>query len=262
MSGTTVVQKRNIEMLDIIRADVQMRYEAGFAWVNAASAMLMLPNLRAGWTFASSDENGHVYDISGQGRIITNHNVVPFYKLALCNYADFTPASSHYFSRVDEAGLDILNGFTILSWVWFDVLGVAYAIGGKWLSAGNQRSYLLYKGVGNNIEFYISSLGTAASTISVISASTITTSKPHFVAGRFNPSTELAVFLDNEKTISVAGIPAAIFNSTAEYDVGAYENGTVAFIDGRITLMALCATELTDAQIFSFYHWTRPLFGK
>src|SRR4030042_5924133 len=86
------------------------------------SIHLQLSGLRGYWPMSSVNENGNSYDLSGQGRVLTNNNTVPFGIYDLLPYADFTPGSSEYFSRPDEAGLVISGALTIGCWAWLDTL--------------------------------------------------------------------------------------------------------------------------------------------
>lgn len=89
----------NAEQVDALAAHFPRRTEPNFAWGNAMSLMQNLPMLRGLWGFGSVDENGALIDQSGQGRLLSNNNTVPFGIEVLAPYADFASASSHFFDR-------------------------------------------------------------------------------------------------------------------------------------------------------------------
>ena len=104
---------------------------------------------------------------------------------------------------------------------------------------------------------FISNDGTA--TTGVTSTVLCTTGTWYFVVGRFTPSTELAVFVNQTSTTTGAGIPASIFNSTTALNIGGL-NGTV-LLNGRAALVFLCANALGDDLISSLFQSSRVLFS-
>lgn len=257
------VQIRNSEMVDLLRPDFFARYEPNAAWVHAGAA-LQLPQLRGYWPMSSVDENGDPYDLSGQGRVLTNNNAIPFAWYNLFPYADFTPGSTHYFSRADEAGLDILGEITFGGWFWLDTLAPGTNMGliGKFNTVGNQRAYLLtFSDAGNVFQVYISSLGTAASTLGLSHTATLSASTWYHVVGRFTPNTELSIFVDGIEVSTAAAVPAAIFNSNTSFEIGASDAGNNR-LDGRACQCFLCADDLDDVIIRSLFEQTRANFGK
>jgi hypothetical protein len=126
----------------------------------------------------------------------------------------------------------------------------------KYVTAGNQRSYLLRKTSGDVISLLVSTDGIAA----VAGGTTVVSvNNWYFIVGRFTPSTELATFVNGTKTTNLVGVPASIFNSTAAFDIGRY-NATNYFT-GSGCLCFLCATALSDTIIQALLARTRPLFG-
>ena len=90
----------------------------------------------------------------------------------------------------------------------------------------------------------------------------MTASNWYFVVGRFNPSTSLDIIVNGTKVSNVAGIPATLFNSTANFIVMAYNNGLAATRnDGKTSLCFLCAAYLDDVVVDALFAQTRALFG-
>lgn len=259
-------QIRNSEMVELLRPDFFARYEPNASMVHAGLHM-QLPQLRGYWPFSSVDENGDVYDLSGQGRVLTNNNTVPFAWYNLFPYADFTAATPHYFSRLDEPGTSITGAITLGGWFWLDSLatGANQGLISKWDTTGaiNERSYLLYlDDATNTLRFFVSSLGTAASSVSVTSTATIAINTWYHVAARYNPNTLMSIFVDGVQTDLAAGVPAAIFNSAVcAFEIGSYNVGAIP-MDGRACQCFLCADDLDSVFVKTLYEQTRANFGK
>lgn len=258
-----VKQIRNDSMVNLLKADFFSRYEPNAALVHAG-LHLQLPQLRGYWPFSSVNENGNAYDLSGQGRTLTNNNAVPFTWYNLLPYANLTPGSTHYFSRADEAGLDITGGLTLGGWFWLDTLasGGNQTLISKWLALGDQRSYLLYlDDATNTLVFNITSLGTAATIVGITSTTLPAINTWYHVVGRFISSTTVSIFVDGVKTDNAAGVPAAIHSGSAAFEIGSTSGGANR-LDGRACQCFVSAAGFDDVIIWSAYQQTRANFGK
>lgn len=224
-----------------------------------------LPGMRGLWTAASIDQAGLVFDRSGQGRSLTMvgnptvndyNNLVPFW--------DYD--GNDYHSRVDEAGLDItgtettiktaLRGLTLGGWFWFDRLATVEGLIAKHAAAPNAQ-YQLIAQADNTFRMLVSLDGTATTTVS--STNTHGIDSWYFVVGRFDPSAELAVFVNDTSTINTTSIPASIFNGTGGLNIGA--QATLNPMDGRCALAFLCAAKLSDNLIKHLFTSSRVVFG-
>lgn len=258
------VQIRNDQAMDLWAGDYQPRYEPNFALANAVSTFMMLQNLRGLWLYSSVDNANNVYDASGQGRTVGPGTAPTFGTDGLMPYASFNGAvGSQYLTRVDEAGLDITGGLTIITWVKFAAgsTGANTGLVSKFVAAANQRSYLLYKSNANSLAFVTSVDGIATVTISDAAAN-YTTSYWLYVAGRFTPSTNNDLFVGNNGTLNPYTQPnanATTFNSNSALDIGRYNAAN--YLAGNIALTALCATNLSDAVIRNAWEQTRAGFG-
>lgn len=232
-------------------------------WGLTISSFLAIPGLVGFWPMSSVQRStGSVYDVSGQGRTLTyNGNPTYNHYNSIIPYIDLD-GTGDYLSRADEADIDILGtetiynssvrGLTVGGWFRRDN---AETLMSKWLTTGNQRSWLL----GYN-SFIVDPLGTFVSSVSVAMTTTPNTATWYFAVGRFDPSSELAIFHNNEKTPNITSIPASIFNSSAGLVIGAREGPTNLF-DGQACLCFLSANMLSDALIGSLFHQSRVLFG-
>ena len=267
------IQIRNDESAALNSADLQLRYESGFAWRTACSMYQALTGLRGFWPMSAFESGGNAFDQSGNGRTLT-YNGNPVYGSGVDTSGGLAPwlrfdGTGDYLSRTDEAGLDILGtetyvnvpGLTMGGWFRPEDDASDDVLMGKWSAAAGNFSYLLgaYGTVaGDPVRFYMSDDGTNTSVVT--SASGYTTNTWYFVACRFNDADtgeELAIWLNNEKT-TAASARAAIFNGNADFQIGAASGA--ALFTGRASMCFLCAAALADATVWAIYQHTRALF--
>lgn len=260
------VQKRNDAMVNLLRADFQGRYEPQFALANAQSLFISLPGLRGQWFMSGTDSGGDVFDISGVGKTLTNNNTVTFDNDSLVPYAQFVAANSEYLERADEADLDISgieafivnNGLTLGGWFYHDTIGTNQGNLTKWGDSG-ARAYILFTHTTGTVRFAISDDGGAASTAGA-GSTIIAANVWHFHVGRFIPSSEVAVFVNNVKT-TVATARASIFNSSASFRIGSSNDASPRQLNGRAAFCFLCASALPDFMISNLFHQTKAIFN-
>lgn len=257
-------QKRNSELVDILRPDFQARYEPNFAWGNIASGILLMQGLRGFWPMSSIDGAGDCTDISGQGRTLTNNSTL-FDLSGLIPNAFFNGTAGRL-SRADEAGLDIIGteayiaadkrGFCMGGWFRPNsVAGTTYLMSKR--AAAGQISYYLRITAGV-FQFVVSVDGTALTAVPSTIAPAISTW--YYVDCRFNPSTSLDIYVNGTLDQQLVAVPASIFNSNAAFQISGY-SGATALYSGRASLCYLGAayqTQLMPPVIFSA---SRAMFG-
>ena len=264
------IQKRNDEMVNLLSADFQKRYESAFAWRTACSMYQALTGLRGFWPMSALASGGNAYDLSGNNRTLT-YNGNPVYDFdGLAPYIRFD-GTGDYLSRNDEAGLSITGaetylaaghrGLTLGGWFRPEDDTNAQMLIDKFYTAGQYGYTLQARGdVANDlVTFSISDDGTNFTTCN--SSVGYTTNIWNFVAGRFNDSdtgAELAVWLNDTMTTQ-ASARASIFDGTDNFAIGGHANGTNLFT-GRASMCFLCAAPLADATIWAIYQLTRALF--
>lgn len=259
-------QVRNNEMVNLLRADFQARYEPNFAAVNAIPAYTLMSGVRGFWPFSSVDSSVNLIDLSGQARNCTNNNTPTFNVYGLMPYATFN-GSNQKFTRADEAGLDILGneaypvatkkGLTVCAWMRINSFGAGYSgIVTKYNTTPAQSTFFLGTNSGgpNTIEWIINS----GSNYYFPTAITGTTTRWYFVCGRFSPSADVSLFV-NGTWSSTAVAPATVNNSAAALEIGAAPG--LNYFNGDITLVALYANYLSNTQVSFLYDQTRAGFG-
>lgn len=229
-----------------------------------------LPGLIGFWPMSSIQRSsGNAYDLSGQGRTLT-YNGNPTYNI----YNDLVPyidldGTGDYLSRANETDLRVLGtetiyasaarGLTMGGWFWFDNLGgVARGLMSKNLGSTNQRSYLLLTNADNNIWAQVSVDGIVGTIFDT--GITPSTGQWYNIIFRFVPSTSMDIYINGTKYTYTTSIPASIFNSTANFEIGSYNGGTNN-LDGRASLCFLCANALPDSLIALKFRRERGLFG-
>lgn len=251
-----VTAARRIERLERALRDQSMRHTSGYSPGDAIATALAFPELRAFWAFSSINEAGAAIDLSGQGRTLTNNGGAGRSATASgVPYAGFN-GSSQYFSRADEAGLDITGGLTIGGWFYPGTLDASVrGLIVKWTAAGDQRSYQLYY---NNAatSFGVSSDGSAG-TIATANGTAMAVGTWNFVMGRFFPSTNVAVIVNDVLTANETSIPASIHSSSAPFEIGRQ----AAYFGGFAALCFVCASTLPLAIMHYYFRITRGLFG-
>ena len=257
---------RNDEAFNRLLSEFQQTNDGSFAWESAISAAMYLPALRGLWPM-SSWGTSLVYDLSGNVLSLTNSGAQADASNGNIPCANFASAGSDRLYRSDEAALDILGteayvtsayrGLTMGTWLRATTSPADMMIMGKWAYSGNERSYNLRFNASSQPAAYISVDGTA-STIEAHSTAVVH-SEWHFVCMRFDPSANLAIWLDDNKEENTTSIPASINNSTADFEIASFNNGE-SYFDGRISLAFLCAAALSDAAVRRLYYRTRPAF--
>jgi len=176
---------------------------------------------------------------------------------------------SSYWSRADEAGLDITNGLTMGGWFYFDATASAIEfMMGKWTETGNVRSYGLRRDASGNIEALVSSNGTAET--SQTSTNTVAANTWVFAVLRYDPSTTLDVLIGKdggaggalEEDNNTSSIPSSINSAGADLSFGARDtSGTAAaFLTGRYGGFGFLSNAvLTDDHLNQLYAQTRRL---
>jgi len=251
---------RNAALIDSRSGEFQRSYDPNFAWKTSIAAIECLTGLRGLWPTSTFNEAGNAYDLSEQNRILT-YNGNPTYSYdGLAPYLALD-GTGDYLSRADEVGLDILGtetyvataerGLSMGIWVYPTAIGALQAIIGKWDAGGNQRSYLIDLTAGNVFRAHVSANGIADTLIA--STVTVAANNWYFVEMTYDPSARLAINVNGTITPNVAAIPAAIFNSNAQLNIGAQDNGGANLLTGKVSMAFLCAALHTDPMTQSVF---------
>lgn len=267
-----MTQPYNAQLVDQLATDFPKRLDSTYAWGQVVSGFDLTPGLIGLWGFGAVDENFRFTDASGQGRVVGqdtagNRPAPGTYGIApICT---FTRANSHFLYRANEAGLAITTALTIWTWVRFHApsTGQWTSLLAKW-GLSPHYGYILGKRNDDHLGFSISGTGADNITANADPADyNYAEDVWFFVAGRFTPSTEVAAFIGKagtgrfrwEKT--VAGVPAAIHDTPADFWMGATDAaGSENYFDGDLSIAGIAARALTDIEIQNLFSQSRPLF--
>lgn len=258
------MQKNNQENIDLLTTYFRRRSEPLYAWADVVGAYSMLPHLRGLWLFSSIDEAGNVYDASGQVRTLTDDNGLTYaVDPTLANVGVFDPANSDRLFRVTEPGLEITGGITfggVFKFASLPAEDVRYSLVSKQGAVGNY-GYSLYVETDNGetrIWFSISDDGTV---LQVCSGPTlVVVDQWYHVVARFDPGVEMATWQSGVEGQCDSAIPASIFNSTSDFEIGS-DNGGANFYDGMAGLIFVCASTLPEVLCEGLYWLAGSLFG-
>jgi len=163
---------------------------------------------------------------------------------------DFELGSTQFLDRADTASLSITGDMAIELWLKMetDIAATTHDLVRKFTTAGNARSYM-FRLNNDTIEFFTSSLGTAASTSSVNVAW-----NPDPAIGRwyhlalvYDASAGTADFYVNGilQGTQQSGLQTSIFDSAARFNLA----GAGDHLDGKLDEVRLWNTTRTQQQI-------------
>lgn len=263
------LQKRNSQLIDLLAGTFLKRNDPVAALAQLMGLYLSIPGLRGFWPGSGFGVDGSgtstFNDLSGNGlHLLANGNVQQQVN-GIAPRIRFVATASQYLSHPST---DVLNyrttnvtstyqGLTLGGWFYHLTDTVTRGYISKWRTAGNQRGYALLANASGVPSASVSSDGSAF--VSVIAGSAISIATWHFVAARFRPGQELALFVDGQKYTNTINIPSAIHASTADLTIGAH-NGA-SFFDGYAAFCFLAGTQVFDATINAIYSYGRHVFG-
>lgn len=267
--------KRRDELTTMLDGEYQRRHEPNFSISQSLSQHINIHGLRAYWPLIDAAPGVNYYDLGGQSRTLTATGNVFVREWATaqnhigCAYF----SGAQYLSRAD-AGFDVVGNETQYTAAyrgltlggWFQFAGAAAAIEmlmSKYNDGGaNQEAYALYRLATGELRFNVSTDG--FTNVIATTTATYAANTSYHVVARFDPSTELAVFVNGEKVAStVAGIPATLWTSTANFAIGASFTAGAAgnYFTGRARDCFVSANYLEDVYIRMLYQQTRAMFG-
>ena len=232
-------------------------------WLYAQSAIMALPGLVGFWPMSVFDSSGNPQDVSGHGHHLTLNGNLTFNQDGFLPYADFD-GTGDYFSRADEADFDIagdeshvgIPGLT-MGGLWYGKGAVRQVLMAKY-DDGSSESYRLTIEGDVRAVFYISDDGADVDSVKL---DTSVKDAWHLIVGRFDDAQtgeELKIWVDDGTATDSTSI-ASIFDSTADFTIGADDGGTVP-LTGYASLCFLCAAAVSDDAINELYRILSPLF--
>ncbi len=139
-----------------------------------------------------------------------------------------------------------IRGLTLGCWVMVD--SYPSIQGGICSKFGviTDYGYSLLVHTANEFRFIVSSNGSATFAADGIVPNL---GQWYFVAGRFTPSSEVALFVDGNKDVNTTAIPASINVSAQAFELGRYLVDNARILHGKVRDVFICASALSDALI-------------
>jgi len=231
------------------------------------SPIMALPGIRGAWPLSSFDDVGDAYDVSGQGRTLTNNNAVGYGYEGVIPYALFSDgAPPEYLSRADEPGLDVsgaeavvvpgAKGMTVGGLFYFESLGAdeQYCIA-KYVATDNGSWRIKIDNAASVVRGWVTNTGV---NYSCGLGLTLTTQTWNFIVLRFTPSTEIKLWVNTLTQKDTTGIPANIDGSACAFTIGADGVGDYG-LDGRASHAFYSACSLSDTIIEAMYYALRGI---
>ena len=273
-------------MIDILSSKFQDSSDPSFLHRIAVSKYLNLPGIRGFWgPGVRLDGAGSLFatDLSGNGNhfgwAVSASVIYP-----RLGHLDWYFDGARYGFLADAPIWDVLAteawiaypGLSAAAWICptrVVPFGTNEGILSKFLVAGNQRSWLMYRDntIANNLSVGISSDG--ANLYLFDHTKTIQKDVWQFVAFTYNPAAVLGepagvrIWVNDTMQYhaaadarGTAGFPASIFNSTAEFQAGCTNAATNPY-QGYLTDWFLCGNYLLESEIFNVFETTKTVFG-
>lgn len=259
------------------RIDALERLEMGDVMHRAVNAALTMPGVVGVWLGNLDRDvagsNPGVVDVTGTqiGMVKVNSAAIGIdSNRPYLHYMEF-PGTNEAFSIGSTSNNRItgtegimasgLAGLSFAAWAQFD--NAASAVEpyiSLWYESADLRGYRIHRNASGYIQFDVSSAGTAATVKSATHTTPTGSAEWVFTAGRFTPSTEMAVWRNLEKVTNTSSIPASIFQSSGDFRFGVQSQPGIS-IDGRVGFpLWLSIAAVPDSEIERFYYATAPIF--
>jgi hypothetical protein len=125
---------------------------------------------------------------------------------------------------------------------------------GKYWTSGNNRSYLMWLNIGDDtIRFLVSTDG--INNVVVTNTRTLVDNEWMWVAADWKPGVHLKLRVNGTVSTNTTSIPATIYNSTARFEIGTYNQSTSHRFDGMFSSMFLTASSLTGMWDYDADLW-------
>lgn len=182
---------------------------------------------------------------------LTHEGTVDQSNYGLAPYVAYDGSANY--SHRPAGALKAIDGLTCGG--WFQMTSGDFLMG-VWQTAANQIWRLFVNSSAPT--FAVSETG--ADSFSVASANVVA-GQWYFIAARYTPSEEIAIWCNDVKTIDTASIPSALYDSaTAEFTIGGDHAGA-NLLTGKAALCWISHVPLADNYLILLYHMQRRLFG-
>lgn len=251
--------------------------DASYAWRSTHALYPMLPGVVGFWPMSGIgreivQEVPYVLltNNSGQSHALRDLFYFPSGKTEIVGYAGLVPYVRCFgtdgYGRIGDLVLYSITGLephiiasqrglTFGAWVQFTNVGTAEGIMGK--DDGLIYSYYLERTADNYIRMVVYS-GTPSS---VTSSATVDDQGWYLVIGRWDPSTDMCLFVNGVKTRQAGG-PASLTDTAAAFCVGNLTQTAIGTAEKWISMAFICSLNLSDAICQNIWYQTKAMFGR
>lgn len=264
-------QQRNQQMVDLLTPDFITRREYYLSGARLQEALYM-PTPHGGgrrrWAWDAC--SGEILSCFTGLTLLTETNIsnadyeVTRYG-APCVSLD---GATEYYAIADSAWQEGgAENFFVWGWFRFDAFAGAMGLISKVDTGSDLRSWMLYyTGAAGSFSWLVNSTGLAAANVIVSSSVAEVVDTWYFIAGFYQPSTLIRIFVGAASDMSLTvdsnavGIPASLFNGAAPFGIGCYHNvgAATALLDGYVSQNAGWGnTPAADINSVATYIWAR-----
>lgn len=183
-----------------------------------------------------------------------------FEGLAADNRAAHLDGATSYVTVADTVEIDLTGALTMEAWIKLDSIPTGNGgIIGKYIGAGNQRSFLLYvngQGTANGgLAMVLSADGTFTNATNLADTTPLPLNQWLHVVGTFQPGQSMRLYLNGLLIEQLTtGVPSQIFSSTSELQMGLqFDSSTGNHLGGIIDEAALYNRVLSASEILEHY---------
>jgi hypothetical protein len=168
---------------------------------------------------------------------LTNNNAATFTAGKIDNAVTLN-GTTQYLSIADNANISYGAGkkFTVCGWFKLAAIAAETPIVAKWSGAGNREYMVAALSANNSLGFFVSSNGTAISSVGT-AANRIFTGVWYFFAAWYDGN-NLYIELNADTIVSILPYSSDIFNGNSELNIGRKQEGPV-FFGGQIDAVRL-----------------------
>ena len=164
-----------------------------------------------------------------------------------------TGTSGESLYHADDALFDITGDMTIAGWVNFSSAADNFALAGKWLGSGDQRSYLVYKGGGSRAINFITSLDGSTSTYTTITSGSLSLNTWYFIVARLEVGGNSTLYVDNSSVATTAA-PASVNSGSARFELFSFNTSTINTRPGKIDSLGIWNRALDRSEITTLWN--------
>ncbi len=191
---------------------------------------------------------------------LSDNNTVTQAAGKLGSAAQFTAANSEYLQIASSSLLSMGNNdFTIAFWVYLDTVPVSdgRTLFSKWQITGNLREYAVlcdWNGVNTRFRFYVSSDGTATTTLPADTLGTPSAGQWYFVVAWHDATADTINIQVNNGTVDSTAHSTGVFNGSEPLQFGTLGLFASYYHDGRLDSASLWRRVLTTGERTALYN--------